>query len=249
MFTGLIADVGRISAVHRSGSSAKLEIETGLADDGLQPGDSLAVNGACLTVVEVSGNRFGRKRRHGLSGRVTVEAVAETLRRTTLGGVCAGAEVNLERPLRVGDRLDGHWVLGHVDDVGRITEIRPVGDSRIVEIACNHRLMRHIAEKGSIAVDGVSLTVAGINGDAFCVSLVPYTLEACTLGRLAVGDRVNVETDILAKQLERLVHAGAPDENALRNNMDVVGAPKTEKLQSAAGRLDMETLARHGYLD
>jgi riboflavin synthase len=217
MFTGLIEDVGIVARLDRRDRFATLEIESRLADSSLRVGDSIAVNGACLTAVRVG------------KGRVVLEAVAETLSRTTIGALGPGARVNLERPLKVGGRLDGHWVMGHVDGVGTVAGIRSVGPSRVVTIGTPKQLMRHVVEKGSVAVDGVSLTVAGVDSASFSVSLVPHTLDSCTLGERAVGDTVNLETDILAKHLERLLEAS-------------VSAKNHEGLT-------LDALRRHGFTD
>ena len=193
MFTGLVADVGRIESASRRRGVLVIEVATALADETLRVGDSLAINGACLTVVSLS------------PGRAAVEAVEETLARTTLGSLRPGSRVNLERPLRLGDRLDGHLVQGHVDGVGRVLQVRRLGGSVILRIGLGRQLLRYVAEKGSVALDGVSLTVSRVDGRAFEVSLVPHTLEATNLADRRVGDRVNVETDVLAKYVERVL--------------------------------------------
>ena len=189
MFTGLVAGRGTVVGVERSDAGARIEIDTALASE-LAPGDSIAINGACLTAREISGSRF------------QADVVWETLRRTTLGELAAGAQVNLELALRASDRLGGHFVLGHVDGVG---EVRAVHESGEIEVALDEELARYVVEKGSIALDGVSLTVAALDGSAVTIALIPETREATTLGALAPGSRLNVEVDILAKHLERLV--------------------------------------------
>jgi riboflavin synthase len=160
------------------------------------------VNGACLTAVEIGPDRFA------------VDAVAETLRRTTLGGMRPGDRVNLERALRAGGRLDGHIVQGHIDGTGVVRDVRPEGRSAIIEITAQPAQLRYIVEKGSIAVDGVSLTVAGRLPDAFTVALIPHTMSATTLGPQALGRAVNLEVDVLAKYVEALVapYARAPED-------------------------------------
>jgi riboflavin synthase len=163
----------------------------GLAGE-LSVGDSISVNGACLTATEVDGSRF------------VADVVAETLRRTTLGDLSVGDRVNLELPLRASDRLGGHVVLGHVDGVATVSELRD-DDSVVFEI--DPSLGRYVVEKGSIALDGVSLTVATIDGDSLTVALIPETRRSTTLGSVTIGSRVNVEVDILAKHLEKLVAA------------------------------------------
>jgi riboflavin synthase len=191
MFTGLVAGAGVVVAIDgdREGGAAELEIETPLASE-LGPGDSIAVNGACLSARDIDDRRF------------RADVVAETLRRTTLGDLQPGSRVNLELPLRAADRLGGHFVLGHVDGVGEIRASHPSGE---IEIAIPPALARYVVEKGSIAVDGVSLTVAGLDGEVVTIALIPQTRAATTLGEAAPGRRVNIEVDILAKHVERLV--------------------------------------------
>jgi riboflavin synthase len=166
--------------------------------EGLRVGDSIAVNGACLTAVEVEAGRFA------------VDCVAETLRRTALGALAPGDGVNLERPMRLGDRLDGHLVQGHVDGVGTVRGARDEGESTLLEVAPPAGLTRYIVEKGSIAVDGVSLTVAARLADAFTVALIPHTMAVTTLGPGAVGRAVNLEVDVVAKYVESLTLPYAP---------------------------------------
>lgn len=218
MFTGLIQDVGTVKALRSEGLGSALEISTVLSDSTFAVGHSLAVDGACLTAVEVR------------AGWVKVEAVAETLKRTTLSRLVPGGRVNLERPLRVGDRLDGHWVLGHVDAVGRIRSVKPVGRSRVIRVEAPGTVMRYVVEKGSVAVDGISLTVSAVHADAFEVTLVPHTLEKTTLGSKGPSDPVNLEADVLGKYVERLL--------ADRN-----------KEPAADGQVTAETLRAHGFLE
>jgi len=189
MFTGLVEAVGEVVGLERDAAGAILEIDAAIADE-LHPGDSIAVNGACLTAREIDGARF------------RADVVEETLRRTTLGDLVGGARVNLELALRVSDRLGGHVVLGHVDGVGEVTAQHASGE---IEVAIDEELARYVVEKGSIALDGVSLTVAAIDGATLTIALIPQTLESTTLGEATVGRRLNVEVDILAKHLERLV--------------------------------------------
>jgi riboflavin synthase len=189
MFTGLVAAKGVVSAFEPAPAGASIAIESPLSAE-LAPGDSIAINGACVTAREIDGERF------------RADVVHETLRRTTLGELRSGSTVNLELPLRAADRLGGHFVLGHVDGVG---EVRAVHDSGEIEIALDDELLRYVAQKGSIAIDGVSLTIAGLDEDGVTIALIPETRAATTLGDAAPGMRVNVEVDILAKHLERLV--------------------------------------------
>jgi riboflavin synthase len=192
VFTGLVEEGGRVAALHPAGAGARLVIGAEAVLDGLRVGDSVAVSGACLTAIEVTGDGFA------------VDCVAETLRRTTLGGLAPGDRVNLERPMRLGDRLDGHLVQGHVDGVGTVRAALPEGDGALLEVASPPALLRYVVEKGSIAVDGVSLTVAERLGDAFTVALIPHTIGLTTLGPQAVGRAVNLEVDVVAKYVESL---------------------------------------------
>ena len=192
MFTGLVTDLGSVAELGRTGDGARLRIETALAGE-LRQGDSVAVNGVCVTATEVNGAWF------------TAEAMNETLRRTSLGELTAGSRVNLELPLRVGDRLGGHIVQGHVDGLGRVVEIGDDGFSRRIRIEAGEQLLRYVVEKGSIAVDGVSLTVAEIEPRSFTVSLIPETLQRTNLGAAGVGTTVNLEVDVLAKYVEKAV--------------------------------------------
>jgi riboflavin synthase len=194
MFTGLIADQGAVLAVARSGEGASLTIGTRLAAE-LAHGDSVAVNGVCLTATRLDGDSF------------TAEAMLETLARSSLGGLHAGDRVNLELPLRAEDRLGGHFVQGHVDGIGEVRALREEGFARVLEIEPPAPLERYLVEKGSVAIDGVSLTVSGLTGTGFTVSLIPETLSRTSLGALESGSRVNIEVDVLAKHIERLLEA------------------------------------------
>ncbi len=190
MFTGLIAGKGRV----RSLRDGRLEVETSLAGE-LTAGDSVAVNGVCLTAVDPDGSFFA------------ADVMAETLRRSSLGPLREGSEVNLELPLRAGDRLGGHVVQGHVDATGSVAAVRDEGFSRVVRISAAPELLRYVVEKGSISVDGVSLTVSAVDDEAFEVSLIPETLERTTLGQAEQGTMVNLEVDVLAKYVEKAVQA------------------------------------------
>jgi riboflavin synthase len=192
VFTGLVEEGGRIRDVRPAQGGARLSIGARRVLEDLALGDSVAVNGACLTAVEIDAEGFA------------VDCVAETLRRTTLGGLGAGDAVNLERPMRLGDRLDGHLVQGHVDGVGHVRAVRPEGESAVLEVAAPAALLRYVVEKGSIAVDGVSLTVAERLADAFTAALIPHTMAVTTLGPQALGRAVNLEVDVVAKYVESL---------------------------------------------
>jgi riboflavin synthase len=187
VFTGLVAGKGLVRVLR----DGRLEVETPLAAE-LAPGDSIAVNGVCLTAVE-RGN-----------GSFAADVMPETLRRTSLEPLADGDEVNLELPLRAGDRLGGHVMQGHVDGTGTVESVREDGFARVVRVAAPAALLRYVVEKGSIGVDGVSLTVSGVDDEAFEVSLIPETLERTTLGAAAPGRTVNLEVDVLAKYVEKL---------------------------------------------
>ncbi len=195
MFTGIIQTTGRVEQVKPRGGGVRLTIGTPSPLAGLAIGESIAVNGACLTVVEKRGRRF------------TVEVSPETLRKTTVGGLVAGARVNLERALRVGDRLGGHVVQGHVDGVGRLEDVHPDADWVLYRFTAPRTLAPYLIEKGSIAVDGVSLTVFECRGPRFTVALIPHTLAETTLGDRRPGDRVNLEADVLLKHIEAMLRA------------------------------------------
>ena len=187
MFTGLVAAKGVVRAL----GGGRLEVETELAAE-LAPGDSIAVNGVCLTATERNNGSFA------------ADVMPETLRRTSLEPLTEGDEVNLELPLRAGDRLGGHVMQGHVDGTGTVESVTADGNSKVVCVQAPAELLRYVVQKGSIAVDGVSLTVSGVDDQAFEVSLIPETLERTTLGTAAVGRTVNLEVDVLAKYVEKL---------------------------------------------
>jgi riboflavin synthase len=192
VFTGLVADLGTVSDVEATADGARVRVETVLAGE-LETGDSVAVNGVCLTATTVEDGAF------------TADVMHETLRRSSLAEVSAGGRVNLELPLRAQDRLGGHVVQGHVDGLGSVASVEEDGFARVVTISAPAELLRYVVEKGSIAVDGVSLTVASVTPDTFAVSLIPETLERTNLGAAAEGTPVNLEVDVLAKYVEKLV--------------------------------------------
>ncbi len=192
MFTGLVADLGTVSEVQATGDGVRIAVRTDLAPQ-IGEGDSVAVNGVCLTATAIADGAF------------SADVMNETLRRSSLAEVGEGASVNLELPLRAEDRLGGHFVQGHVDGLGTVRSIEPDGFARVVAIAAPQEILRYVVEKGSIAVDGISLTVASVTDDAFTVSLIPETLERTNLGTAAPGRPVNLEVDVLAKYVERLV--------------------------------------------
>ena len=192
MFTGIVGEIGTMESVARSADGASLRVRAELAVE-LAPGDSVAVSGACLTVASVSDGAF------------EADVMNQTLSLTTLGELAAGGSVNLEQPLRAGDPLGGHLVQGHVDGTGEVRAVSEDGFARRLELAAPAELVRFIVERGSVTVDGVSLTVAGIGGGGFEVSLIPETLERTTLGGLVEGSRVNLEMDVIARYVERLM--------------------------------------------
>jgi riboflavin synthase len=204
MFTGIVEEVGTVRAIKPDEGGARLEITAAAVLGDAEVGASIAVNGCCLTVVTCETDRW------------SADAVIETLERTTLGTLRAGDPVNLERPVRLADRLGGHVVQGHVDGVGRVDARAPLADgSTELRIEVPTGLTRYVVEKGSIAVDGVSLTVTAVDADGFSVALIPHTAARTTLGRREPGDRVNVEVDVLAKYVERLLAgAGSPQTGA-----------------------------------
>jgi riboflavin synthase len=192
VFTGLITDIGVVDSVTTGESGARLRIRTELARE-LSVGDSVAVSGACLTAAAVDGGAF------------EVDVMNQTLERTSLGSLRQGSKVNLELPLRLSDRLGGHMVQGHVDGTGRIAEASEDGFARRLRVEVPAELRRYLVERGSVAVDGVSLTVAALGDGGFEVSLVPETLERTTLGEAGPGTVVNLELDMIARYVERLV--------------------------------------------
>jgi len=192
VFTGLVEEVGTVAAVTPGDGGARVVITAPLVADGLGLGDSVAVDGACLTAVEVGPGRFA------------VDAVAETLRRTCLGDRRAGDPVNLERAMAAGGRFGGHIVQGHVDGTGVVAAAEPEGGSVLLRVEAGPEVMRYVVEKGSITVDGVSLTVARRDGAGLTIALIPHTMSATTLGPAAVGRRVNLEVDLVAKYVEAL---------------------------------------------
>jgi riboflavin synthase len=197
MFTGIVEELGEVVGLEElAADAARLRLRGPVVTADARHGDSIAVNGVCLTVVDVTDGTF------------TADVMKETLDRSALGGLGPGAPVNLERAVTMATRLGGHLVQGHVDGVGEVLARRPAEHWELVEISLPTELSRYVVEKGSIAVDGVSLTVAACSANSFTVSLIPTTLAATTLGRRAPGDRVNLEVDVLAKHVERLMQAG-----------------------------------------
>ena len=191
MFTGLVEEIGVITEVAK-GRGFGLAVQASKALEGMKPGDSIAVSGPCLTVERIAGDRF------------YASLLPETAEATTLGSAQPGRRVNLERALRLGDRLGGHLVAGHVDGIATVTSVQERGDTRLLELLCPAGLERYLVDKGSVALDGVSLTVRNPTGRRFSVALVATTLDATTLAQARAGDRLNMEADLLAKHVARL---------------------------------------------
>ncbi|MFF2962645.1 riboflavin synthase [Streptomyces sp. NPDC057963] len=193
MFTGIVEELGEVTAVEELGDASRFRLRGPVVTEGAKHGDSIAVNGVCLTVVDLGDGEF------------TADVMAETLNRSSLGALETGSRVNLERPMAVGGRLGGHIVQGHVDGTGRIVERKVSENWEIVKISLPADLTRYVVEKGSITVDGVSLTVVDAGPDYFTISLIPTTLALTTLGIKQPGDPVNLEVDVIAKYVERLL--------------------------------------------
>lgn len=193
MFTGLVEETGSVVRLDHGDRSARLTVAAAIVGSDTRIGDSIAVNGCCLTVIEIDARQL------------TFDAIPETLKRTNLGALTPGTRVNLERPLRTDARLGGHFVQGHIDGVGTVTAVTPDDNAVILEIAAPEALHRYFVEKGSVAVDGVSLTVAELRPTGFTIWTIPHTREVTTLGERKPGDFVNLECDLLGKYIERLL--------------------------------------------
>ena len=214
MFTGIIEEIGFIKQIQRKTQGGTLAIAASHVLVDSKIGDSIAIDGACLTMTQVDEAGF------------KADISAETLRRTTLGERKLGDAVNLERPLQLGDRLNGHLVLGHVDDVGTISGWQDEGDSSLMRVSVSSEVMRYVVYKGSVCVDGISLTIANLFDDGFEIALIPHTKAVTTLGSKQIGNRMNIEVDLLGRYIERL----------LTNK-----SPKSDSI-------DLAFLAEHGYL-
>jgi riboflavin synthase len=197
VFTGIVEELGDVVAIEELGDASRFRLRGPLVTEGAGHGDSIAVNGVCLTVVD-----FG-------DGEFTADVMAETLNRSSLGALAVGSKVNLERPMALGGRLGGHLVQGHVDGTGTVIERKPSENWELVRISLPADLTRYVVEKGSITVDGISLTVVDAGPDFFTVSLIPTTLDLTTLGFKQPGDPVNLEVDVIAKYVERMLGARA----------------------------------------
>ena len=202
MFTGIVETVGVISGIEPQGELTRLCVEAEPIVDGVGIGDSVAVNGGCLTVTKIDG------------GRLSFDAIQETMDRTSLRDLKPGSRVNLERAMRADSRLDGHIVQGHVDGVGHVKELTRSGEDVRLFIECGSEITDYLVEKGSVAIDGVSLTVVGVAADGFDVALIPHTLEVTTLSGLSPGDRVNLEADVLGKYVKRYLDRVVVDQNS-----------------------------------
>ncbi len=216
MFTGLIQDVGKIQSIDRRSGGICLMISTQLDLSAAKIGDSISVDGVCLTVVKLSGHTF------------TVEVSPETLRRTTLATAKEGQSANLETALKMSDPMGGHFVAGHVDGTGEVIEAVPEGNSFRYRFRVPREIGRFLIEKGSVAVDGISLTVMECRDQEFSVSVIPHTAQGTTLGKKKAGDRVNLENDLIAKYVEKFVH-------------------QRDDLARRTSRIDAAFLAKHGF--
>lgn len=213
MFTGLIETVGRVTANEKRGAAAVLTVATTLPAAQIAIGDSVAVNGACLTVTAM---------REAL---LTFDVSPETLAGTTIGSLRNGQSVNLERALRLGDRMGGHIVTGHIDCIGKLLQSSETSGNRVLEFSLPPDHSRYLVQKGSVAIDGISLTVNAVSDGGFSVNIIPLTISSTTLAQLKIGDRVNIETDIIGKYVERLTSPWKP-----------------------GGGLSMKTLAENGFI-
>ncbi|MFF5829816.1 riboflavin synthase [Streptomyces bacillaris] len=227
MFTGIVEELGEVTAVEQLDDASRFRLRGPLVTEGAKHGDSIAVNGVCLTVVETGDGEF------------TADVMAETLKRSGLGALTTGSRVNLERPMALGGRLGGHIVQGHVDGTGTIVERTPSEHWEIVKVSLPPELTRYVVEKGSITVDGVSLTVVEAAADFFTISLIPTTLALTTLGHKQPGDPVNLEVDVIAKYVERLLGdrsgaaqgplpGGLPGQDPLAGNLDAGQDPSAD---------------------
>ena len=211
MFTGIIEEVGHVKSLHRGAKSFTLEVEAEKVLEGTLVGDSIATNGVCLTVTSLTGHGF------------TADVMPETVSRTALSELVSGSPVNLERALSLQTRLGGHIVSGHIDGTGRIADRRQDDTALWLTIECDSKLLRYIIEKGSVTLQGVSLTVARVDARSFAVSLIPHTQAATTLHQAKVGDLVNIENDIIAKYVEKLLGKGPDNGSDLLDKMEKYG--------------------------
>jgi riboflavin synthase len=220
MFTGIVEELGTVRSVLTSRQSAKLSITADIVLQNVKLGDSIAVNGVCLTVTDHGRNWF------------SADVMPETMHRTALGDLTSGRKVNLERALRLSDRLGGHIVSGHIDGVGIIQSRQPLDNAILIALQADSKLLRYVVNKGSVALDGISLTVVDCGKDWLSVSIIPHTLSATTLHGKSVGDTVNIETDMIAKYTEKLL-----------------GLVQSSDLQAKSEALNRNFLAAHGFFD
>ena len=214
MFTGLIEETGKVSSLRRGGNSSFIRIQAEKVLEGTVTGDSIAVNGVCLTVTEMSGGWF------------QADVMNETLARSSLGSLKPGDPVNLERAMAAGGRFGGHIVSGHIDGTGTVTDIKNDGIAVWYTITADSQILRYIVEKGSVALDGISLTVAKVTAESFSVSVIPHTAEVTTLSKRKTGDKINIENDIIGKYVEKLM----------------------KPAESSSGGLSMSFLAENGFI-
>ena len=211
MFTGIIEETGSVEAIQSGSKSIRLTVSGPLTSQDTHLGDSISINGCCLTVVSIQGSKLD------------FEAVPETMNRTNLGSLRLGSQVNLERAVRLDQRLGGHIVQGHVDAVGTIMSIVAVENAHVVTISAGSEILKYIVEKGSITVDGISLTVASLGTDRFTVWIIPHTWSATSLSGRKVGESLNLEVDILAKYIERLMTFARPESDTLTDSLVAAG--------------------------
>ena len=215
MFTGIIEGLGTIKELQPAGQGKRITVEADFVLDQTKIGDSLAVSGACLTAVSIAGKRF------------EVDVSPETLAKTTFGRAKIGERVNLERALRLGDRLDGHLVSGHIDGMGTVKSKRPAGNAVVVTIGVAEPLLRYMIIKGSVAVDGISLTINDCDRNGFEVSIIPHTAKLTTIGFKDIGDLVNIETDMIGKYIERFITKMHDDKSTGETSLDMQFLAKT----------------------
>jgi len=220
MFTGIVEEIGTIEDIRKSGDSARLSIQGAVIFGDMKLGDSIAVNGVCLTVTDFTGSRF------------SADVMHETLDRSNLGELNRGSRVNLERAMKAGDRFGGHIVSGHIDGTGQILEKKKDGNALWITIGAGKNILKYIIEKGSVAIDGISLTVARVTDSSFSVSVIPHTGAMTTLTEKKVSETVNLENDVIGKYVEKLLR---------------FGIEKQEPEQEARGGITMEFLAKSGF--
>ncbi len=235
MFTGIIEGLGTITSLHAREGGRRLRVACGFSLDETKVGDSIAVNGACLTVIETDGRRFA------------ADLSPETVARTTFNDAKTGQPVNIERAMRLSDRLDGHIVSGHIDGIGTIRSIEKIGNAIIVTISVSEELGKYMIPKGSVAVDGISLTINTCSGEQFTVSIIPHTAKITTIGSYRLNTRVNIETDIIGKYVANFIDAAKPVGNATGQTNKRLTAPVVDKalLDSTGFLLKSQTKTKY----